>query len=277
MQAQLSKAAPAPLPTIGFSSLQASHPSDVIIIHARPKEGKTTCALTASPKFDPTKSGKGVVVDDIAIISFEKTGLSHARSMGYEFKYLLDMSPYMDEKIAVLDKVLESALQQVSAIAQARTVHTVVVDGLTTLDCCWAAELSAQAEGWELGRRLNTKHKSLLMKLTALPANVIITMHSKVINKMDADKKATLGLDPEDTVVIDLSAWDGPKFYRAQCSLMLPLQRVPGKTPKDDQYYLYPRGVRGAEAGGRYPQVTALDKVPANVQELYKLIAASAV
>lgn len=266
------------LPTASFSSLQDSRSTDIIILYGRPKEGKTTCALTASKKFDPTKPGKGVVVDDVIVMTFEKTALAQAKALGYEFKYWLDMSPFVDYKLAEFQSILDSALQTCLEAARINPeINTFVFDGVTTLDCIWAAEIQTQEkkEGWDVGRSLNTKHKHLFTRyLLAMPCHVVLTMHSKVAGKnMDAEKKNTLGIDAEDTVVIDLSAWDGPKFYRAQCSMLLPIKRTAGRTPKEDQYFLYPRGVSGMEAGGRYPSVMALDKVPANLQELYKLIA----
>lgn len=260
-------------PKLGFKSLQQSLSRDCILLLGQPKHGKTTCALTASTKYDPTKRGDGVVVDDIGIITCDATALAFQKATGYEFKYWLDMSDFLDAPLGEFNKLLASGCAEMKKLAGAGKIHTLVVDPISTIDGLWRGELAKNYEGWPLQDKMDGEHKRLLLeKIMSVPCNLILTMHTKTVGKMDDDKRATLGLDKEDRLVMDISSWNAPKMYRAQSSLILPVKKTWGKTFKDDAYAIYPRGVDGIESGGRYPEILAQDKLPANMASLFAMI-----
>lgn len=255
-------------------SLQKSASRDCIIVIGRPKDGKTTCVLTASEKFDPTKRGDGVVIDDIGIITADATALAYAKVLGYEFKYWFDLADHLDQSLGQVDKILDHMLARAKTWAKEGRIHTFIFDPVSTLDYFWKGELSKSYEKWALMDQLDLKHKRFLLeKIMPIPCNTILTMHTKTLGKIeDQDKLKSLGLDADDRVVMDLSSWNGPKMYRTQCSLTLPMKKTPGKTYQEDSYALYPRGIDGMESGGRYPQILALNKMPANMRDVFKLI-----
>jgi hypothetical protein len=269
----------APQLGVGFKSLQQSQQRDCVTIIGKPKDGKTTCLLTASPKYDPSKRGDGVLVDDIGLITFDATALAYARATGYEFKYWIDMADFLHLPLGEFDKVLDSALGQMRQLAADKVIHTLGIDPVSTLDYYWKGELSKNYEKWPLMDQIDLKHKRFLLeKVMPIPCNTILTMHTKTLGgSMDAEKKASLGLDQEDRVVMDLSSWNGPKMYRTQSSLTLPLKKTWGTTYQQDKYALYPRGVDGMESGGRYPQILQLAEVPADMKRIFELIKQSAV
>lgn len=260
------------IPGLSFKSLQQSAQRECIIIHAKPKEGKTTVALTASAKFD--LGGKPGLIDDVGVITFDATGLAYTKALGYEFSYWIDMSDHMDKGLAHLDKALEASIKMMKELAIAKKIHTLIIDPITTLDVFWLAELAKSYEKWQLVEQGNLKHKRFLLDmLMPVPCNLVITAHNKKLGAMeDAAKKDSLGLDAEDTVVLDIGGYNGPKLYRTQASVMLPLSCTRGKTVKEDNYSLYPRGYKGMEAGSRYPELNAIDKMPANLKEVFKII-----
>jgi hypothetical protein len=256
-----------------FKSLQKSPQRECIIVHAKPKEGKTTLALSASAQFDINNPKPGVI-SDIGIITFDATGLTYARALGYEVAYWTDMSEHMARGVAVFDKMLELALAGYAQLANEGKIHTLIIDPISVLDIYWRGELAKSYEGWPLAEQMNLKHERfLLQQLLPLACNTVLLFHNKQLSAtMTNEKKAQYGLDPEDTVVIDMGSYDAPKLYRSQASLILPLYCTRGKTIKDDQYNLYPRGHRGMEAGSRYDQINACDKLPADMKEVFKLI-----
>lgn len=262
-----------PVSQLSFKSLQKSPSRECILILAKGKEGKTTCALTASEKF--AIDGKPGLIDDIGIITFDATGLAYAKAMGYEFSYWIDMSDYLNKGSAIMDKTLADATKMMYDAAVEGKIHTLIVDPISTLDVFWQAELAKSYENWVLTEQLNLKHKRFLMdQLMPIPCNLVLTMHVKKLNvaSMDTQKKDSVGLDPEDTQVMDIGGFNGPKLYRNQSSQILPLKRLRGKTVAEDKYYLYPRGVDGIEAGGRHKILELQDKLPADMKEVFRLI-----
>ena len=258
---------------LGFKSLQLSPQRERILLLGQPSAGKTTCALTASTKFDPAKRGDGVVIDDICVITADSAALSFARALGYEFAYWLDLSEHLGKTVTEFGKVAKQMFEMANKLAKAGKIHTVIFDNISTVDAYWGGELARNFEGWALGERLNMEHKTLMLE-RVLPTvcNVILIAHTKVMSKADDEKRATLGLEREDRLVMDVSAWNGPKMYRAQTTIRLPVKRISGKGVKEDTYSLYPRGVDGIEAGCRHPALLAHEKLPASMQAVFQII-----
>ena len=254
-------------------SLQKSPQRDRFLLLGQPTDGKTTCALTASAKFDPLKRGDGVLIDDIVVITTDSAALSYARALGYEFSYWLDLSEFMNQSVQEFNKLTESAFIMAQGWAKEGLVHTAIFDNISTVDGFWRGELAKNFEGWPLQDQMDLQHKRLMLeRILPLVCNVILIGHTKTVGKMDDDKRESLGLEKEHKLVMDVSSWNAPKLYRAQTTQRIPVKKIPGATVDKDQYNLYPRGVDGIEYGGRYPQLSAHAKLPASMQAVFKLI-----
>lgn len=257
-----------------FKSLQKSPQRERILLLGAPTAGKTTCALTASAKFDPNKSGEGVLIDDIVVITADSAALGFARALKYEFAYWLDLSEHFSKPVPEFAKITAKMFNMANALAQAGKIHTVIFDNISTVDAHWAGALAKNFEGWALSEKLNQEHRNLMLDY-ALPlvCNLILIAHTKTINNgLTEEKRLTLGLEVGEKAVMDVSAYNAPKLYRAQTSARIPVKKITGKTVKDDQYNIYPRGVDGIESGSRYPQLEAVDKMKPDMKAVYALI-----
>jgi hypothetical protein len=260
-----------------FKSLQKSPQRERILLLGAPTDGKTTCALTASPKFDPTKRGDGVVIDDICPITVDSAALNYARALGYEFAYWLDLSEHLNKSISEFNKITEKFLATANKLVLEGKTHTTIFDNFSTVDGFWRGELAKNFEGWPLQDKMDLEHKRLLLeRIMPTAGNMILIAHTKTVGKMDEDKRESLGIEAGTKLVMDISSWNAPKMYRAQTSQRIPIKKIQGRTMAQDQYNLYPRGVDGIEYGGRYPQLSAHDKLPANMQVVFQLIKESA-
>lgn len=256
-----------------FKSLQKSPQRERIMLIGAPTDGKTTCALTSSAKFDPLKRGDGVIVDDICPITVDSAALNYARALGYEFAYWLDLSEHLNKPLAEFNKITEKYLGMANKLVLDGKVHTTIFDNISTVDGFWRGELAKNFEGWPLQDKMDLEHKRLLLeRIMPTAGNMILIAHAKTVGKMDDDKRESLGIEQGTKLVMDISSWNAPKMYRAQTSQRIPIKKIPGKTFALDAYNLYPRGVDGIEYGGRYPQLSSHDKLPADMQNVFRLI-----
>jgi hypothetical protein len=258
---------------LGFKSLQKSPQRERLLILGAPTDGKTTCCLTASAKFDPNKRGDGVVIDDICVITADSTALNYARALGYEFAYWLDLSEHLSKPVSEFNKVTEKMLSMAGKLVSEGKTHTTIFDNISTVDGFWRGELAKNFEGWPLQDKMDLEHKRLMLeRILPTPGNMLLIAHTKTVGKMDEDKRESLGIDQGTKLVMDISSWNAPKLYRAQTSQRIPIKKIPGRTIADDKYYLYPRGIDGIEYGGRHPQLSAHDKLPADMKVVFQLI-----
>src|SRR5574343_1886825 len=230
---------------IEFKSLQEAKPKTCIGLLGRPKDGKTTCALTLSPSF--TGRFEAQTLDDIAIVTCEPDAMRGAQAMGIEVPYWLDLTDFTDQGQKVFDDALADALKKVKEIATGGKVKGFIFDSISTLDKTWKAYLSKRYEKWGLIDAILTKHRNFMVeRIIPMPVPTVLVFHTKVVSaQMDATKKDSLGIDADDKQVMDVGGWDAPSLYRAQCSFVLPMKKTEGKGGKADEYNLYPKGIAG--------------------------------
>ena len=260
-------------PELVFKSLQKTQQRERILVLGQPEHGKTSFGLTMSKKFKPNQSGKGVLIDDIAVVTVDAAALNYARVLGYEFAYWLDLSEHLNKTVPEFNKVTEKFFAAVNQLAKEEKIHSVLFDNISTLDGFWRGELAKNFEGWPLQDKMDLEHRRFLLeRVLPLSCNVILLAHCKTVGKMDDEKRTTLGLDKDERLVMAVSSWNAPQLYRAQTTMRLPIKRVSGKTVAEDKYDVYPRGVDGIESGSRYPQLLAHDKLPADMQVVFSLM-----
>lgn len=260
--------------SVPFKSLQMAPSKTCLALVGTMKHGKTTCALSVSEKFDPSFS-KPQVLDDIGVITTEADAMQGAKLMGVEVAYWQDLTDYTNKGQKVFDSALDSAMATQFELAAQGKIKALIVDTVSTLDKTWKSYLTKQYEKWGLIDALLVKHREFLVtKLLSFPVPTIILMHTrKVSTEMDPIKREAQGLDTEDRLVMDISGWDAPSLYRAQCSYIVPIKKTEQKG-KPDEFFLYPRGVSGIEAGGRYGLDGAPDKLPANLRLFFEVVKA---
>jgi hypothetical protein len=257
-------------PTLAFRTLQESPSTPIFVLVGPPKHGKTQAILSASPKYDIKAPA---MIDDVALISFDNGALDGPKSMGFDLKYWLDLSGYTDCGEVQFNKMLDEALAMIKQLAVEKKIVAVGIDPISTLDKIWKAYLTKTYEKWALLDQLLVKHRRFVMeKLIAIPVPKILTFHTKTVGQMDETKRQALGIEAGDVQTIDVSGWEAPGLYRAQNSLFIPIKKTEGKGGKPDEFFLYPKGVNGIEAGGRYPILNTFDKLPANLAEVFRLI-----
>jgi hypothetical protein len=225
-----------------------------------------------SPKFTGTFEPQ--TLDDIAIVTCEPDAMRGAQAMGIDVPYWLDLTDFTDQGQKVFDDALTDAIRKVKELSQTGKIQGVVFDSISTLDKTWKAYLSKQYEKWGLIDAILTKHRNFVVeRIIPLPVPTVLTFHTKVISaQMDATKKDSLGIDADDKQAMDVGGWDAPGLYRAQCSFVVPIKKTEGKGGKPDEFNLYPKGIAGIEAGGRYGPGGAPEKMPANLQLFLKAI-----
>lgn len=254
---------------IGFKSLQETKSFPIIALLGKPKEGKTLCSLTASDKF----LLGSCMVDDIGVITCEKDALAGAKQFGVDIKYWIDLTAYAELPSKAYDECLAAAFAKMQELAKAGKIKALVFDSVSTQDKIWKTPLTKQGLGtYEVLNHLLAKHRELIFaRLFALTCPSIILFHTRVLGKMDDAKRESLGLDQGESQIIDVSGWDAPALYRAQCSAILPIKKTQVKG-KPSEYWLYPNGVAGLESGCRYPELELQEKVKADFKEIFKLI-----
>ena len=244
-----------------------------VVLLSPTKEGKTMAALTLSQQLDPTWA-KPQSISDLGYITFDIDALRGPKLMGLEgIEHWYDMTDYAGEGLKVIDDALNAVAAKMVELAKEKKIVGVVWDTMTMLDENWKSYLVKSYEGWKLADQLNARHRNFLMeKVMKIPVPQIFLMHTKRLSvDMDAARRESLGIDDGTRSVMGLSAWDGPKLYRAQCSYIIPVKKVAVKG-KPDEFLFYPRGVDGIEAGGRYGHGGAPDKMPANLRAFFGIV-----
>lgn len=253
-------------------SLKDSEKSGIVLV-APSKEGKTVAALTLSQQLDPTWS-KPQSISDLGYVTFDVDALRGPKLMGLEgIEHWYDMTDYAGEGLKVIDDALNAVAAKMAELAKEKKICGVVWDTMTMLDENWKSYLVKSYEKWALSDQLNAKHRNFLMeKVMKIPCTQVFLMHTKKLSgEMDAAKRESLGIEADTKSVMGLSAWDGPKLYRAQCSYIVPVKKVEQKG-KPDEFFFYPRGVDGIEAGGRYGRSGAPDRLPANLRTFLGIV-----
>ena len=261
---------------VPFKTLQGSVDKTCIALLGKMKDGKTTCGLSLSEKFDSEFKGPQML-DDIGVITTEPDAMQGPKLMGVDVKYWLDLTDYTDKGQKVFEDSLADALKTMQTLALEGKIKGLLFDSVSTLDKTWKAYLSKQYEKWGLIDAILVKHRSFLVeRILPLPVPSVLTFHTRTVSAaLDAAKKESLGLDTGDIQLIDVTGWDAPSLYRGQCSYILPIKKTEVKGKPAD-YSLYPNGVNGIEAGGRYGLAGAPEKLPANLRNFLSVIKKSA-
>lgn len=248
-------------------SLQKSVAKDWILLLAPAKEGKTTAALTLSPKCDPTFS-KPQTIDDLMVVTFENDALKGPKLMGVELEHWYDLTEFSNQGLKAIDDAIGEVVKLARSLAKEGKIKGVVWDTPTSLDETWKAYLAKSFEKWGLIDQLLIKHRAFLMdKCSGIDCPQVFLMHVKKMSEsMDDAKKEQSGIDKSTKLVMGLSGWDAPALYRKQCSYILPLERRTqgGK----DSVWICPGGTKtGIEFGGRYGLQGPPADMPANLKD----------
>jgi hypothetical protein len=253
---------------VGFKKFVPSSSSMIILI-GRQTAGKTTTALTLSPKFD-VNGPPGQVIDDIFVITNEKGALDCAGHCVSEVTYWVDLTDYTDsakEYMAAED----AAFKMAKELAVEGKIRGIVYDNISTRDKLLDGFKSATMEGWALINWLMHVHGQFIFKTVhSMPVPVILTAHTQPVKKavLPADRQ-TVGLEVEDREIINMTGNQAAGLFRAQASLVLPVLKTTkgGKT----EYAIYPRGIDGIEAKCRIKNVD-VEKIEPNMQKVFKMI-----
>jgi hypothetical protein len=250
-----------------LKKLSATKENSLIAILGPQGNGKTFCGASASKFYDPTFS-KPVSLSDTLFITSEKGCFDGFGEKGIDVPHWADLTEHAGEKEFTL--ALNSSLAIAKEMAAAGVIENVVIDTVSSIDKTWKAHKTKQYEKWGLIDALLVEHRRLVMEqLGPVKARTVLLFHTKKVGEMDATKRESLGLDAGDQLVLDISGWDAPALYRAQCSLIVPIKKTEARG-KPDEFYLYPRGIGGIESKTRFSCVG--DKEPANLLQLFQKI-----
>jgi hypothetical protein len=192
------------------------------IFLAEPGVGKTTLGASASKFYDPTYQ-KSVSLDDQIWISMERDGFRPFVGKKIEIPYIFDLTECSGK---VFETELKDAIKKTRELASKGGVTQLVIDTHSSIDKTWAAYKVNEYPGLALYPALFLMHRQLLFEqLFSLPLQIIMLMHVKGSKLLEADLRKAQGLDSSDRLVMDLGGNQSSALYRAQATLITPLER----------------------------------------------------
>jgi hypothetical protein len=184
---------PAPLKSVhsleSYLGTDSTDTGILVIIHARPKAGKTTLAATASQFYTP---GKPCDLEDMLFLVMDNDGLGALESKGIKVPSINVLKMWADMGFTRGTRAL---LDGLPALLDKRGTNILCVDSLSSLDIEANAQYYDRApEGvdhWTSFRQVLGEHRIFHSNIRRLGVDVIYNCHSKVVGEAETEVAKT--------------------------------------------------------------------------------------